>query len=157
MTVNRTNAGDTNGRNIEPVAKKSYSLLGRSSWAGKQQTVQKSNPLAEAEKRAEAIRERQHQNEQRYQKFESELKAMQDAHKEQQKQEERTRAGAHVGGFKARTDYSNKVMTWLRDTGGLKTMSSTQFDQLSKASKDVGKRETERLLREWWEAPNHLS
>lgn len=139
-------------------------LSGRSSWNSKPVSSiskttpePKNNALIEAEKRADAIRESMRQNEQRHEAFKSQLKVMQDYHKEEQKREEKIRVGARIGGYKAQTDYSNKVMTWLRDTGGLKTMSSTQLDQLSKASKDVGKRETERLLKEWWEAPNHLS
>jgi hypothetical protein len=112
--------------------------------------------LVEAEKRASAIRERMHQNEQSHEVFKSQLKAMQDYHKEEQKREEKIRSGAQIGGFKAQQNYYDKVSTWLRDTGGLKTMSSTQFDQLSKASKDIGKRETERLLKEWWDAPKQL-
>lgn len=141
-----------------------YTLPGsRTSWSSKpissisKTTPEpKSNASVEAEKRAAAIRERMRQDEQRHEAFKSQLKAMQDYHKEEQKREEKIRAGARIGGFKAQRNYYDKVSTWLRDTGGLKTMSSTQYDQLSKASKDVGKRETERLLKEWWDAPKQL-
>ena len=142
VTANRAEAGNVSGRNPEPAPKPA--------------SEQKNNALLEAEKRAAAIRERMSQNEQRHEAFKSELKAMQDYHKEEQKREEKIRAGARIGGFKAQKNYYDKVSTWLRDTGGLKTMSSTQLDQLSKASKDIGKQETERLLKEWWDVDDLL-
>ena len=163
VTANRAEAGNVSGHNTEPASRPSYSLPGRSSWSSKPVSSiskttpePKSNALVEAEKRAAAIRERMRQDEQRHEAFKSQLKAMQDYHKEEQKREEKIRAGARIGGYKAQTNYYDKVSTWLRDTGGLKTMSSTQYDQLSKASKDIGRKETERLLKEWWDIDDSL-
>lgn len=76
--------------------------------------------------------------------------------REERKREEKIRAGASIGGYKAQREYYNKALTWLRDTGGLKDMSRKQMAQLSEASKKVGQKETERLLERWWEAPDQL-